>query len=299
MNENLDNDRVDYIILALLWANSFKEPGGHRAWKSLDWDALDRLHERGLIGNPRSRAHSVTLSDEAFQHGGELFQQWFGGAAVAETPAVKAAKTRARKSAARSPTVHQFKITLDDTKPPIWRRIQLPSDATFWDLHCAINDAMGWEDMHLHSFHIGNRRSGVEIGIPMDDMPLGDTPVLADWDIPIAEHFGRPKARGSYLYDFGDGWSHQVVLEAIIPREANATYPRCIDGARACPPEDCGGAWRFAHLCELLANPNNADEEGEELLEWVGDDFDPNYFDPADVRFHSAKRRLKALRDAG
>lgn len=298
MTHAFDSNRFDDIVLALLWANSFKEPGGLRAWKSLDWDALDRLHQRGLISNPRSRAHSVTLSDEAFERGRNLFEHWFGRAATGEPAGKPAARAQALHSAAPARTVHQFRIILDGISPMIWRRIQLPSDSTFWDLHCAINDATGWEDAHLHRFHVGGKRGGVEIGIPMDEMLRSDTLMLADWEVPIATYFDKPGTRGGYLYDFGDDWNHQVILEAIVPREAGAKYPRCTDGARACPPEDCGGLPGYERICAIFSEPGSADAEAGELMEWVGEDFDPDRFDLAKVRFRSAKRRLKALLDA-
>lgn len=220
------------------------------------------------------------------------------GGPSAET-AKRTARIRTKATASRATTVHQFKITLDDIKPPIWRRIQLPSDATFWDLHCAVNDAIGWKDMHLHAFQIGNKHHGIDIGIPMeDDMPWSDATTLAGWDVPIASHLNEPGARCTYNYDFGDDWSHAIVLEAITPREARAKYPRCLAGARACPPEDCGGVPGYARLCDVLKNPSDTDEEAEELLDWLGDNFDPEAFDAGKVKFSSAARRLKALRRA-
>ena len=110
----------------------------------------------------------------------------------------------------------------------------------------------------------------------------------------IATHFTKPGARCNYLYDFGDGWSHKVELEAIQPREARVRYPCCLHGARACPPEDCGGPPGYERLCAVLADPAKADEDAEQLLDWV-EDYDPEAFDPAEVKFHSATRRLKAL----
>jgi hypothetical protein len=292
-----DNDRLDELVLALLWANSFEEKfGGHRAWKSLPRDALDRLHAKGLISNARNRNLSVALGDEAFERGRELFAQWFGAPPL---EAAKKATTQTKTAAKTTATVHQFKITLDHVKPAVWRRIQLPSDASFWDLHCAINDAMGWEDMHLHAFQIGDKRNSIDIGIPMeDDMPWTDTATLADWDVPIASHLDQTGTHCTYLYDFGDDWSHKVLLEAIVPREAKLKYPRCLAGARACPPEDCGGPLGYARLCDILKDPNRTDEEAEDLLDWVGDDFDPEAFDASKVKFGSAKNRLKALRSS-
>jgi hypothetical protein len=192
-------------------------------------------------------------------------------------------------------TIHQFKITLDGTKPPVWRRIQLPATATFWDLHCAIQDAMGWEDEHLHAFEAGDRRHPINIGIPSDDGPWGMTDERAGWDVAVSDLLKQPGDKCKYLYDFGDGWRHTVQLQQVLPRETGVNYPRCTAGARACPPEDCGGIHGYARLCEALKNPAKADEDGEELLEWFGDDFDPEHFDPDEVTFHSAARRLKAL----
>lgn len=289
----LNTDLLDDVVLALLWFNGSEGKfGGHSAWKSLPWDALDRLHARGLIGDPRRKNHSVALDDEAWRRGQALFEQWF------VAPATATAKTGKRARATKpAPTAHQFKITLDDIRPAIWRRIQLSSDATFWDLHCAINDAMGWEDAHLHEFKLGNKRDSQRIGIPMeDDSPWGNDDALADWNVPIATHFAKRGAKCNYLYDFGDGWSHKVELEAIAPREPKAKYPRCLDGARACPPEDCGGTYGYARLCDILKNPTKTDEEAEELLDWLGDDFDPEAFDAGKVKFGSAARRLKEIR---
>jgi hypothetical protein len=269
-DDTFDTDRLDEVILALLWANSTKEKfGGYRAWKSLPWDALDRLHAKGFIGNAHGSAQSVTLDDEAHARGQALFKQWFGRSA--STPTTSTTQNRTRATARATPRIYQFKITLDGVTPPVWRRIQLPGDASFWDLHCAINDAMGWEDMHLHAFRIGDKRSGIDIGIPMEDeMPWSDTTMLAGWGVPIANHLDQPGAGCTYLYDFGDDWSHKVVLEAIVPREAKIKYPRCLAGARACPPEDCGGIHGYARLCDILKNPSRTDEDAEELLLLLG-----------------------------
>jgi len=293
-----NTDLLDDLVLALLWFNSSEtEFGSHSAWKSLPWDALDRLHARGMISEPRRKSYSVALDDKAWERGKAVFEQWFG----APAPAAASAGTGKRANKTRTDgkpaaTVHQFKITLAYTQPPVWRRIQLPSEATFWDLHCAINDAMGWEDNHLHEFRIGNRRHALRIGIPEgEDAPWSDDAGLADWDVPIASHLAKTGASCSYLYDFGDGWDHSVKLEAILPREPRVRYPRCLDGARACPPEDCGGPPGYEQLCAALADPAGADEDAEELLEWFGP-YDPEAFNPAKVTFHSAARRLKALR---
>lgn len=140
----------------------------------------------------------------------------------------------------RSDQVYQFKITLRGIKPPIWRRIQVPESCTFWGLHVAIQDAMGWQDYHLHAFGIPDpaTRRKATIGIP--DGPL-DTEFLPSVRLKIADYFSMANRLASYEYDFGDGWLHEIRLEKILPEKEGVGYPICIAGKRACPPEDCGG----------------------------------------------------------
>jgi hypothetical protein len=148
--------------------------------------------------------------------------------------------------------VYQFKITLKGIKPPIWRRIQVPETYTFWDLHVAIQDAMGWIDYHLHEFEMINPATGlaVNIGTPVPGEDF-DREVLPDWKQNIADYFSMENRTADYVYDFGDNWEHKIQLEKILPREKGVNYPICIKGKRACPPEDCGGIWGYAELLEI------------------------------------------------
>ncbi|RLG29132.1 plasmid pRiA4b ORF-3 family protein [Methanosarcinales archaeon] len=186
--------------------------------------------------------------------------------------------------------VYQFKITLAGAKPPIWRRIHVPETYTFWDLHVAIQDAMGWGDGHLHEFKMIDPSTGSEvcIGIPGED--FGEK-ILPEHRRKIAKYFSMENRSAGYVYDFGDNWEHEVQLEKILPREKGATYPTCIKGRRACPPEDCGGLWGYVDILEALEDPDN--EETEELLDWVGEDFDPEHFDTAEVSFSDPAKRFK------
>ena len=187
--------------------------------------------------------------------------------------------------------VYQFKITLKGTKPPIWRRIQVPEMYTFWDLHVAIQDAMGWEDYHLHEFvfTLPIMNIKVRIGIPMkDDF---DETILPDWDQKIADYFSSETPKAEYTYDFGDGWQHDIILEKILPRETGVIYPRCVDGKRACPPEDCGGIGGYAEFLEAIGDPAN--ERHEDMLDWVGGKFDPEDFNPSEVKFDDPAKRFK------
>lgn len=183
----------------------------------------------------------------------------------------------------KSQKSYQFKITLEDIKPAIWRRIQVPENYTFWDLHVAIQDSMGWLDCHLHHFELGERDF---FGIPDDDGYC-----KPDWKKRISSYFFEPKQKCLYEYDFGDSWRHKVTLEKILPLEPDFKYPRCIAGKRACPPEDCGGVWGYEDLLEILKDPDH--DEHEERMEWIGDDFDPENFNLDSVRFSDPKECLE------
>ena len=186
--------------------------------------------------------------------------------------------------------VYQFKITLRDIKPPIWRRIQVPETYTFWDLHVAIQDAMGWSDYHLHEFEIADPSTDlmVNIGIPDEDF---DREILPGWKQKIADYFSMGNRLAEYIYDFGDNWEHIIKLEKILPRDKNVDYPKCIAGKRACPPEDCGGIWGYENFLEIINDPDN--EEYEDMIEWVGGEFDPEHFDVKEVSFDDPDKRRK------
>jgi hypothetical protein len=182
--------------------------------------------------------------------------------------------------------IYQFKITLLDIKPTIWRRIQVP-DGTLADLHEYIQAAFGWWNYHLHQFLIDGERygplapDGEDFGLEMID----ETGVTLGKLIPKS---GR-KSRWIYEYDFGDGWQHEVLFEGFPSAEVRSKYPQCVEGQRACPPEDCGGPWGYAEYLAAIADPQH--ERHEELLRWRGP-FDPGAFDA-----NKATREMrKALR---
>lgn len=191
----------------------------------------------------------------------------------------------------------QLKVVLNDVDPPILRRLQVLSNSTFFDLHVAINAAMGWTDSHLHQFVFGDRRRRPAtltfIGIP-DPTGMGEpdeTHTRAGWETLVLNHLSVG-ASCLYEYDFGDSWEHTVTLEAVQPVEPKRKYPRCLEGERACPPEDCGGPGGFQDLLAVLADPEH--EEYEELREWASD-FEPQRFAPSRVRFPDPRKRLRLL----
>ncbi len=185
--------------------------------------------------------------------------------------------------------VLQLKVALRDIRPPIWRRIQVPATYTFWDLHVAVQDAMGWQDYHLHQFTLGaKRQTSIVIGIPDDEFPSGRQ-TLPGWKVPVTRHLSVPGDKARYEYDFGDGWEHDVTLEGLLSADVGPTYPRCVAGRRACPPEDCGGPFGYGEFLEAIADPTH--DRHADLLEWIGGSFDPEAFDPAAVEFDDPKER--------
>ena len=168
-------------------------------------------------------------------------------------------------------TVYQLKVTLDDSKPPIWRRILVPDDITLADLHEIIQRAMGWGNYHLHMFDV----FGQVFGDPEDD-EYGDFGTKDEKRYRLNQLGLHEKAKFSYEYDFGDSWEHTILLEKILPAEKGAHYPVCIKGKRACPPEDVGGVRGYDDFLEAIANPKHP--ERKEMLEWIGSDFDPEEF---------------------
>ena len=194
--------------------------------------------------------------------------------------------------------VLRFRITLLGIKPPIWRIIEVLADCTFWDLHCAIQDAVGWQNMHLFEFELGGtgrRRLGsTRIGVPIDDAFMPEmTELLPAWKAQVVARLGDVNAKARYVYDFGDGWEHDVTLEAIAPVQPGVRYPRCDAGERRGPPEDVGGPPGFEQFLEAMADAGHA--EHAEYRAWIGRRWDPDAFDPRKVKFGDPKVRLRRL----
>ncbi len=167
----------------------------------------------------------------------------------------------------------QFKITLLDIQPAIWRRIQIP-DCTLVDLHEYIQAAFGWENYHLHQFEIDGvqYRQSAQNGDEFDADFEDETDVLLSKLLPKS----KKKVRWLYEYDFGDGWRHEVLFEGFPPLNPKTKPPVCLEGERACPPEDCGGPPGYADYLDAICDPKH--ERHEEMLEWRGP-FDPSVFD--------------------
>lgn len=163
----------------------------------------------------------------------------------------------------------------------IWRRVQVSADSSFFDLHHVIQDAMGWDNCHLYEFRLGNVRSNDFIRIGPQDDYLEE--VLPSDKVTVKDYLSESSEQCSYLYDFGDDWEHKIVLEKVLMADASVNYPVCLAGKRACPPEDCGGVYGYGDLLTIMADPEH--EEYDEMVDWLGDEFDPEEFDVSSVVF--------------
>jgi len=179
--------------------------------------------------------------------------------------------------------IYQFKISLNHTHPPIWRRIQVPAILRLGRLHDIIQVVMGWTDSHLHRFEV----DGVDYSDP-DFNEYGDMADEDEWEVRLKDLDLKVGEKIRYEYDFGDSWEHKGVLEKILPPDPKMRHPVCLGGARACPPEDVGGVIGYEHFLEAIRNPQ--DEHHEEYMEWGGP-FDPDFFDLEEV--NRQLRRLK------
>ena len=164
-------------------------------------------------------------------------------------------------------TIARLKITLDDVKPVVLRRVEVPFDIRLDRLHLTIQAAMGWTNSHLYEIRAG----GVRWSTPYPGSDFMDARKARLDDI----LHGTKTLK--YLYDFGDGWEHTIKIERLIDPEPGMLYPRLIEAKGHCPPEDVGGPWGYGELLEALADPSN--ERHGELKEWLADDFNPDVVD--------------------
>jgi len=171
-------------------------------------------------------------------------------------------------------TIARLKITLDDVKPVVLRRVEVPFDIKLDRLHLTIQAAVGWTNSHLYELRAGDvgwstpyPDAGWGVGEFLDARKarLGD----------ILEDIGTKKL--TYLYDFGDGWEHTIKVERLVDPIPGVIYPRLIEISGRCPPEDCGGPWGYAELLEAIKDPKH--ERHKDLTEWIGNDFDPDAVD--------------------
>lgn len=177
---------------------------------------------------------------------------------------------------------YQMKVTLEDIKPPIWRRIQVTSATSLYRFHKILQTVMGWSESHLHQFIIDE----MHYGEPSPDYGFK---MKNEKTVKLSHVVSGENTKFYYEYDFGDSWYHKILVEKILPLEPDKHYPVCLKGKRACPPEDCGGISGYYDFLKAIQDPNNP--EHEHMLEWVGGSFDPEAFDLDEIN-----RKLREIR---
>lgn len=181
-------------------------------------------------------------------------------------------------SSRKIPAVHQLKITLTGSQPPVWRRVRVPCDMTLAQLHDVIQASMGWTDGHLHQFVVGDAVYG-----PADADGLLECE--DEEGVRLRSIARRPGTRFCYEYDFGDGWEHDVELEEVLDPSPSAFYPLCTDGGGACPPENSGGVAAYRRMLDVIGDTRHP--RRARTLQQLGAGFDPELFVPDE-----ANRRL-------
>ena len=181
-----------------------------------------------------------------------------------------------------SSIVYEMKVSIKGAKPAIWRRFRVSGNITFYKLHRVLQEVMGWRTYHLSEFRFGELRLG-------EPDPEFGREIRSARRVKLNEILTREMAKFIYIYDFGDGWEHEVTVERILSTNDKLRHPVCVGGERACPPEDCGGIGGYSDLLKTIRNP--AHEQYEEMMEWLGGEFDPKRFDIDEVN-----RTLKGLR---
>jgi hypothetical protein len=170
--------------------------------------------------------------------------------------------------------IYEIKIELREVRPAVLRRVQVPGELSLAGLHAVVQVAMGWTDSHLHEFDV----DGARYGLPDPDWDAGE--VVDEARVTLFRLLGQGD-RMDYVYDFGDGWTHRLSVEKVLAPEPGVSYPRCVSGRRACPPEDVGGPWGYEEFLAAMADP--AHPEHEHYREWLGGPFDPAGFDLGEV----------------
>lgn len=173
--------------------------------------------------------------------------------------------------------LYQLKISLNEIKPPIWRRFIVDPEIKLPDLHKIIQTVMGWTNTHLHHFYKDN----IFYSLPDEDF---EDYYIDYRKIKLNHLLFDVKQKLYYEYDFGDGWNHTIVLEKIVPADMYPIVPICIAGRRNCPPEDCGGPYGYYDLCNIISNPRH--KEYKEMMKWLGDGYDPEFFDIQYINFN-------------
>jgi hypothetical protein len=184
------------------------------------------------------------------------------------------------------PAIYRLKVTLEETEPAIWRRILVPSTITLHRLHLILQEVMGWTNSHLYRFKVGVK----EYGEPDPDNDFNELHFSDSKRTKLGQVVTDKGYTFIYEYDFGDSWIHELVVENILEPVTGARYPICLEGERACPPEDCGGPYGYSRLLGIIVNPEH--DEYRETITWLGRRFRPALFSMEKVNRYLTPIRL-------
>ena len=199
-----------------------------------------------------------------------------------------ARSTKASSDKSKPSKVYQLKVTIDEIRPSIWRRIQVKSDISLFKLHKILQVVMGWYDCHLHQFLIGDETYSV---IYREADMLGDD-FIDEKKIKLNRVIPGEGFEFVYNYDFGDNWDHRIMVEKSFSPDEELAHPICLNGKRSAPPEDCGGVEGYYNLLDALGDPEHPEHENlKSWASWTGDEYDPEYFNVDEVN-----ERLKKIR---
>jgi len=271
-------------IADLVAAAGLETHDGQVAPAGTDWGARDRLMDSLRYGHADELGDDDLNDVEGYWPADDMPDSAFPRATdrtaapaprpLTEPPVSLVARRfrlRGRRPAMRC---LQLRIRLLEVRPPIWRRVLVPATITLDRLHAVVQEAMGWSEIHLHEFGRGHDRWG---DVDMED---DGGRLLDEFDVRLRS-IVEPGDRLRYVYDLGDSWWHEIVVEGEVEGIPGELYPSCLDGAGACPPEDCGGIGGYRELLEALARPRS--RRHRDLLHWLGGPFDPDAFSVEEV----------------
>ena len=183
-----------------------------------------------------------------------------------------------------------IKVTIKNTHPPVWRRLQIPAGITFHELNAIIQLAFNWSGYHLYSFEIGN----LLIEIPDDIYDDFDYKVINSKRTKVDKYFDKIE-KLEYTYDFGDNWIHDIQIENVVESEEKVKNPVCLKAKMASLPEDCGGPWGYEDLLDVINNPK--DERYQDMKDWLEQGYSVWYDDRTYVDLNRINRELEAYKD--
>jgi hypothetical protein len=172
--------------------------------------------------------------------------------------------------------IYLLKVWINNSCPQIWREIEVDKNTFLPDFHKILQTVMGWTNSHLHQFSKG------KIYYSNTDYEEYDRDDTVDYkNIKISDLMKKKNDTILYEYDFGDGWEHSIKLLELKDKQKDVFYPRCVLGERSCPAEDSGGIYGYQEMLKVLKNKSHP--EYEDFREWIGEDFDPDYFNIDEV----------------